>query len=267
MVSAGSDALEMTWTTASNVDGYDVFFKDCGDGEDSNIPLFTSVEGAANNRYVFGGLSKGVSYKGYVRAWVVKDGAKQYVLEASPTAHCFTDNGTKKITNPAGLKLKKDALTVRIGKTASIKATVVKAKKGKLAEHVSKLRYISGNPAVATVDYRGKVKGVGGGSCTIYVLTTNGIWKTVKVTVDAGPTKIRLVKPDNSMKAGETQDLGAKVSLSPKGAEAALTWASSNPEIASVDADGVVTAHRKGKVVITVTSQNGKKAKVRINVK
>ncbi len=267
LVSAGSNALEMTWMTASNVDGYDVFFKVCGDGENDNIPLFASVEGEANNRQTFTGLEKGVSYKGCVRAWVMKDGAKQYVLEASPTVHCFTDNGTKKIANPAGLKLKKDALTVRVGKTAKIQATVVKAKKGKLAEHVSKLRYISDNPGVATVNYKGKVIGVGGGTCTVYVLTTNGIWKTVTVTVDAGPTKIKVVKPARTMAVGQAQDLGAKVVLSPKGAQAALTWMSSDPAIASVDANGVVTAVGKGRAVITVTTQNGKKAKVKIRVK
>ena len=71
----------------------------------------------------------------------------------------------------------------------------------------------------------------------------------------------------NYGEAGDTQDLGAKVALSPTNANAALTWTSSDPAVASVDASGVVTAHRKGRVVITVTSQNGKKAKVKIKVK
>ncbi len=36
-----------------------------------------------------------------------------------------------------------------------------------------------------------------------------------------------------------------------------LTWTSSNPAVASVDADGNITAHRNGQAVITATSTAG----------
>ena len=266
MVSSGSNSLEMTWTVPEGVDGYDVFFMPCGD-EKAVIPLFASLAGADNTRQRFTGLEKGVSYKGYVRPWVTKDGAKQYVLDASPVVHCFTDGGDGKYANPAAVKLKKDALTLRLGRSAKLKASVTKVKKGKLAKHAPKLRYISGDTSVATVNSSGKVRAVGKGTCAIYVLTSNGICRTVTATVDAGPTKIKLVKPAKTMVVGDTQDLGAKVRLSPKGAQAALTWTSSDPAIASVDDKGVVTAHKSGRVVITVTTANGKKAKVKIKVK
>ena len=120
---------------------------------------------------------------------------------------------------------------------------------------------------MATVTKKGKVKAVGAGSCKIYVLTTNGIWKTVTVTVDANPTKVSISKPSKTMKVGATQNLGAKVKLTPAKAITTLSWKSSNPAVATVDSNGVVTAIKKGKTVITVTTANGKKAKVTIKVK
>ena len=46
-----------------------------------------------------------------------------------------------------------------------------------------------------------------------------------------------------------------------------LTWKSSSKAVASVSADGVVTAKKKGKAVITVTANSGKTAEVTITVK
>ena len=96
MVSSGSNSLEMTWTVPEGVDGYDVFFKACGDGKDENIPLFASVEGTANNRYSFTGLEKGVSYKGYVRAWVMKGGATPPLQCPADRETVYTHSGNRK---------------------------------------------------------------------------------------------------------------------------------------------------------------------------
>jgi arabinogalactan endo-1,4-beta-galactosidase len=69
------------------------------------------------------------------------------------------------------------------------------------------------------------------------------------------------------MKIGDSQNLGGKVKLTPAGAITTLKWESSNPAVAAVNGSGVVTALSKGKAVITVTTANGKKAKVKIKVK
>ena len=97
----------------------------------------------------------------------------------------FTGNVKGKYTNPKSLKLSKSTLTLRKGKSATIKAGVSKVKKNKkLAEnYAAKLRYISSNPAVADVSARGKVTAKTKGTAVIYVQTINGIWKTCKVTV------------------------------------------------------------------------------------
>lgn len=265
MVASGDTGLNLTWTKVDGVDGYDVFFKDC-DGKGS-FPVVASLQSTDAASYAFTGLKKNVSYKAYVRAWMTSGGSKQYVLASSPEVHAFTANGTKKITNPGKLTVKKTAMTVKLGKAATIKATVKGIKKGKLKNHVAKLRYFSTNTAVATVSKSGKVKAMGAGSCTIYVLTTNGIFRTVTVTVDMNPTKIALKKGTKTVKVNATLDIGARVKLTPAKAITTLTWKSSRPQVATVDEKGVVTAHKKGNTTITVTTSNGKKAKIILTIK
>ena len=74
-------------------------------------------------------------------------------------------------------------MAVKKGATVQIKAEAVlpKGKKKKLV--VSELRYISSNSDIASVTKTGKVKGKKKGSCYIYVIAQNGMWKKVKVTV------------------------------------------------------------------------------------
>ena len=58
-----------------------------------------------------------------------------------------------------------------------------------------------------------------------------------------------------------------KVSRIPLTATDKLTYRSSNPKIASVNAKGKITARKKGTVTITVRSAKGKTAKLKIKVK
>ena len=54
--------------------------------------------------------------------------------------------------------------------------------------------------------------------------------------------------------------------LSPDYAVSALTWSSSRRKVAKVSSKGVVTALKKGTTTVTVTTYNGKTAKVKIKV-
>ena len=261
VVSTGDTSLNATWNGVRGADGYDVYFTNCGSHDFAHVGTVMAGQPLS---FDFAGLDANRGYKVIVKAWQGVPG--NYVKE-SPVSHCYTSGGAKKIANPASLTLKKNALTIKLGKTASIKGKVKGVKKGKVLDHDGKLRYITSNPAVATVSGKGKVKAVGAGSCVIYVLTTNGIWKAVTVVVDTNPTKVKLYKVARTMAVGETQALGAKVILKPVNAVTTLTWSSNNPAVAAVDGSGNVTALAPGKATITVTAANGKKAKVKIKVK
>ena len=54
--------------------------------------------------------------------------------------------------------------------------------------------------------------------------------------------------------------------LAPASAMSKLTWKSSKPKVASVDANGYVTPLKKGSTIISVTTENGKSASVKIKV-
>ncbi len=79
---------------------------------------------------------------------------------------------------PAGLKMSKAALTLKTGKTAALKATI--APKNTDYKTVT---WASSNPAVATVDAKGKVKAIATGTATIAATTSNGITAVCTVTV------------------------------------------------------------------------------------
>jgi len=111
------------------------------------------------------------------------------------------------------------------------------------------------------------VKAMGAGSCEVYVLTSNSIWDTVSVTVDANPTKVKLGKVNKNLAPGDVLDLGAGVTIKPQNAITTLAWSSSDPAVAVVNESGVVMAVAPGKATITVTTDNGKTARVKLKVK
>lgn len=74
-------------------------------------------------------------------------------------------------------------------------------------------------------------------------------------TSEVQPSVIEITSPSSqtSIKVGETLQLSAKVT--PANASQAVTWSTSNQEVASVDANGLVTAKKVGNVIITATSK------------
>ena len=82
------------------------------------------------------------------------------------------------------MKLNKNSLTLKVGRSKTLKATVKGVKSGrKLLKHVKLVRYYSSNANVATVSSSGKAKAMGKGKCTIYAIANNGVRARVKVNV------------------------------------------------------------------------------------
>jgi hypothetical protein len=181
LVAEGGKALKLTWTPVPGAEGYDVLFKK-GKGN-GRLPLIAAVDDASMTGCLISGLKKHTHYRACVRAWATVGEDERHILAVSPVVRACTGNGAKSIANPGALKLKKRDVTLAPGEKAGMKATVKKAKKGRLSDGVARLRYYSDNPDVATVTARGKVKAEGGGTCRIYVLTSNGLYDAVTVQV------------------------------------------------------------------------------------
>lgn len=122
-----------------------------------------------------------------------------------------------------------------------------------------KVLWESSNPEVATVSSSGTVTGVSNGKATITCIPADGS----DVSVSCNVTVIQMISDIKFKKdANTTLGIGGTLQLAPEVSPSNVTngklfWSSSDPEIASVDDDGVVTANKAGVVRITCSSTDG----------
>lgn len=171
------NAIKLTWKPIKQADGYIVYGSKCG----TKMKYITTIKKSSAKTFTIKKLKKGTYYKYMVVAYKTTPSGDK-VLTSSKSVHVATD-GSKK-GNPSKLTVKKSKLKVKKGKTVKIKAKVKNPKGKKVSTHIAKVRYESSDPSVATVNKKGKVKGLTKGkTATIYVYSQNGLCKTVKVTV------------------------------------------------------------------------------------
>lgn len=119
-------------------------------------------------------------------------------------------------------------------------------------------QWMSSNPEVATVDPEGLVTAQKPGTTTITALATNGQALRCAVTVNSDVGKVTLNKRDLLLRTvGSKEALTASVAVE-DGVNVPITWVSSNPGVATVDASGVVTAVADGEAKITALSPDGR---------
>ncbi len=140
---------------------------------------------------------------------------------------------------------------------------------------VSGYTYTSSNTAVATVDASGVISFVAPGECVITV-TANGLSGNNKVVVPVlvvgmPPVTLPVVRvavnpAGKDMFRGETATFTAKAYNSSNAeVSSTFTWATQDPAIATVDANGVVTAKGLGNTIITATA-SGITGQAEVNV-
>jgi uncharacterized protein YjdB len=162
-------------------------------------------------------------------------------------------------TNPTTITMRSRA---QIGKGQTIKLNPVISP----ATPARTITWRSSNTSVATVETNGTVKGINSGTATI-TATVNGVSNvsaSCVITVKQ-PVKSVKIKKSVKLKRGKTYVLAVKI----KPADATnknVKWKSSNKKVASVS-KGVIRAKKKGRAVITVTTNDGKKkAKCKVRV-
>lgn len=130
-----------------------------------------------------------------------------------------------------------------------------------------KVTWSSDNSNIAKVDENGNVKGIAPGNAVI-TADCNGKKDTCKVTVTSKLQSITLDKTTLEMSKEQNVKLNVIYNPSNTTDSKEVTWESSNKEVATVDENGNVTAHKIGKATITVTSSVAgiKSAKCEINV-
>ena len=151
------------------------------------------------------------------------------------------------------VNLEKKATQVHLDKT---ELKLGNGKKTKLilsvtpADFTDEVSWKSSDTKVVTVEDTGEVTAKSLGTATVKV-TVGDVSASCKITVKQLVTSISLNKTSLSLDAGDTEKLTA--SVSPSTAEnKSVVWSTSDERIASVDADGLVTAHLKGTAVVRV---------------
>ena len=153
------------------------------------------------------------------------------------------------------VSLNKSSTTIPKGSSETLVATV-------LPEDAANKRVVwcSSNNRVASVDSNGTVTGLKEGTAVITVMTLDGRFKascTVKVTKGQVLVKsVKLIPNRLQLFVNNSQNL-CTIALPLDATNKTLAWASSNESIATVDANGRVTAVREGKADITATATDG----------
>ena len=192
---------------------------------------------------------------------------KYYYLDLDPVTRRYTylrsgykdwqffihDNG------PTGISVNPSSLSLNIGDTYSLRATVTPSTADQSVD------WSSSNYSVVYVNAYGQVEARGAGEAWITATTSNGLSDDCYISVaNPTPTGITISSTSLSLAMGETRQLS--YTLSPQGAYATVTWRSSDTGVASVSSSGLVTARSEGTAQITVSASNGLQASCSVSV-
>ncbi len=155
----------------------------------------------------------------------------------------------------SGVSVSTASVTLSAGETVNLIVTIAPSN----AQDASVV-WSSSDESVATVNGNGVVTAVSEGSASIRVTTNDGgFYATTAITVNNNMVHVGGVSVSLTTAVlfeGETLTLNATVS--PANADnPSVVWSTSDESIASVDADGQVTAISQGTAMITVTSNDG----------
>ena len=179
-------SVTLQWNIIKDADGYFIYGNRCNTGTKSyKYRKLATITGRDISTWTQKDLKKGTYYKYVVKAYRLVNG-KKVVTDTSISVHAVTGGGkygnAKAVSvTQIGNKRNVSKITLKMGKTAQIKAKEVK--KDKKIERHRKLCYESSNTKVATVTPDGLIRATGKGTCTIWVYAQNGIYKALKITV------------------------------------------------------------------------------------
>lgn len=179
-------SVTLQWNIIKDADGYFIYGNRCNTGTKSyKYRKLATITGGDISTWTQKDLKKGTYYKYVVKAYRLVNG-KKVVTDTSISVHAVTGGGkygnAKAVfVTQIGNKKNVSKITLKMGKTAQIKAKEIKKDK-KIARH-RKLCYESSNTKVATVTPDGLIRATGKGTCTIWVYAQNGVYKALKITV------------------------------------------------------------------------------------
>ena len=176
---ASKKSMKLKWNAVPNADGYVIYWNKCfAQNSFKQIKVINSGETLT---WTHKNLKKNSWNKYYVKAYKEIDGKKHFIKKSNEI-HLATKGGP--YTNVKKLKSSVSKVTLKTGKTKTLKITQTYAEKNKkLVTHMRPLTYTTSDKKVATVTSKGVIKAKGQGSCYIYITAYSGVYTRVKVTV------------------------------------------------------------------------------------
>lgn len=162
------------------------------------------------------------------------------------------------------ITLNETYVTLIQGKSVALKATVTP----KTASYPAPV-WSSDNTKVAIVNKKGVVTGLTAGNCIITAAAddSSGVNAIcyVKVIEPVASTNITVQESEVVMSPGETKTVG--ISIVPSNSTDTYTWSSDNTVVASVnEKTGKITAKAVGSANITVMTESGRRATIKVLV-
>lgn len=175
----GNRKITISWRSYEDADGYDCYWSYC-DGKRSYKKLATVK--AAKDRVTSRRLANNRRYKYFVAAYKLIDGKKVYIAKSN-TLHVALKDA--KATNAKKVTVNQTNVRLKAGDTFVIRSrTRLENTNKKELLHAAAYRYYTSDQSVASVSKTGKIKALKSGTCVIYVVANNGVYGTIKVTVN-----------------------------------------------------------------------------------
>lgn len=175
---AQKNSIVVSWRKYPGAAGYDVFWCYC-DGSINYKKAGTVKNGKLSMTHK--NLRSNREYKYFVAAYKMVKGRKIYIAKSNEMHVAMKQART---TNAVSIKVNRTTVILKPGKTFRLKCQLTgENRKKKLLSHSSPYRYYTTNSKIATVSQNGVIRAKAKGSCSIYILASNGVYKRVTVKV------------------------------------------------------------------------------------
>ena len=264
----GDNEITLNWSAVANASGYEIYRAKSKTGKFEKIHTGLVTE----TQYIDSNVDKGTYY---------------YKLKAiapeNDPIYKDSDFGAASSGVKVAYKLEKvDVTDITINNLEQLEKELTEGDKVTVKVTVSpdnatkkSVTYTSDNEAVATVSADGVITAVAEGTATITIQSVSNpeVKASVTITVAAkkpetAVTSITIANSkdlEKEMKAGDTASM--QITVGPENAsDKSVIYTSDNEAVATVSADGVITAVAEGKTTITVQSVSNSEVKASVTV-
>lgn len=191
------------------------------------------------------------------------------IIKATSEDGGYTDTATIEVVNydniieEKSIAFDSSSYTVGIGSTKSLIPIITPSN-----ATFKSVRFESSNPSIATVDENGVVRGLKEGTVSITATTNrNRLKATTTIIVKyINATSVKVNTTNVNLGKNETFTLVATV-LPSDATNKKVSYSVSNSNIATIDANGIITGKNTGTATITITPSEGNPATVLVKVK